>query len=59
MLCVYTDGKVSMILIRKCVPKMQDFSRVDALQAVTYTVHRKSVSTKETARDRHIVTRHH
>jgi len=48
-----------MILIRKCVPKMKDFSRVDALQAVTYTVHRKSVSTKETARDRHIVTTHH
>ena len=32
------DGKVSVVLNRNCFPKMKDFSRLDALQAVTYTV---------------------
>jgi len=37
-LCVYMDGKVSMVFNRDCFPKMTDFSRLGALQAVTYTV---------------------
>ena len=38
MLCVYMDGKVSMVFNRNCLPKMKDFSRLGALQAVMYTV---------------------
>jgi len=45
MLCVYVDGKVSVVFNRNCFPKMKDFSWLDALQAVTYTV-RVVVSTK-------------
>jgi len=37
-LCVYMDGKVSMVFNRNCSPKMTDFSRLGALQAVTYTI---------------------
>jgi len=32
------DGKVSMVFTRNCFPKMTDFSRLGALQAVTYTL---------------------
>ena len=32
------DGKVSMVFNRNCFPKLTDFSRLGALQAVTYTV---------------------
>jgi len=32
------DGKVSMVFNRNCFSKMKDFSRLDALQAVKYTV---------------------
>jgi len=32
------DGKVSMVLNRNCFPKMTDFLRLGALQAVTYTL---------------------
>jgi len=32
------DGKVSMVLNRDCFSKMKDFSRIGALQAVTYSV---------------------
>ena len=32
------DGKVSVVFNRSCFPKMTDFSRLGALQAVTYTV---------------------
>ena len=45
-----------MVFNPNCFPKMKDFSRVGALQEVTYTV---SGSTKEMARDRHIVTTDH
>jgi len=38
MLCAYVDGKVSIVFSRNCFPKMTDFSRLDAIQAVTYTV---------------------
>jgi len=38
MLCVYMDGKVSMVFNRNCFPKVKDFSRLGTLQAVTYTV---------------------
>ena len=38
MLCAYVDGKVSIVFSRDCFPKMTDFSRLDAIQAVTYTV---------------------
>ena len=32
------DGKVSMVFNRNCFPKMTDFSRLGALQAVTCTI---------------------
>jgi len=32
------DGKISMVFSRNCFPKMTDFSRLGALQAVTYTL---------------------
>jgi len=32
------DGKVSVVFNRNCFPKMKDFARLGALQAVTYTV---------------------
>jgi len=32
------DGKVSMVFNRYCFPKLTDFSRLGALQAVTYTL---------------------
>jgi len=32
------DGKVSMVFNRNCFPKMTDFSRLGALQAVTYII---------------------
>jgi len=32
------NGKVSMVFNRNCFPKMTVFSRLGALQAVTYTV---------------------
>ena len=35
-LCVYMDGKVSMVFNRNCFPKMTDISRLGALHAVTY-----------------------
>jgi len=37
---IYVDEKVyvSVVFNRNCFPKMTDFSRLDALQAVTYTV---------------------
>jgi len=38
MLCVYIDGKVLMVFNRNCFSKMKDFSRLGAIQAVTYTV---------------------
>jgi len=38
MLCVYMDEKVSIVFSCNCFPKMKDFSRLDALQAVMYTV---------------------
>ena len=38
MLCAYMDGKLSIVFNRNCFPKMTDFSRLGALQAVTYTV---------------------
>ena len=38
MLCVYVDEKVYVVFNRNCFPKMKDFSRLDALQAATYTV---------------------
>jgi len=31
-------GKVSMVFNSNCFPKMKDFSRLGALQAVTYTL---------------------
>jgi len=37
-LCVYMDGKVSMVFNRSCFPKMTDFSRLGVLQTVTYTL---------------------
>jgi len=37
-LYVHMDGKVSMVFNRNCFPKMTDFSRLGALQAVTYTL---------------------
>jgi len=30
------DGKVSIVFNRNCFPRMRDFSRLGALQAVTY-----------------------
>jgi len=38
MLCVYMDGKVYIVFICNCFTKMKYFSRLGALQAVTYTV---------------------
>jgi len=38
MLCVYIDGKVLMVFNRNYFSKMKDFSRLGAIQAVTYTV---------------------
>jgi len=37
---IYVDEKVyvSVVFNRNCFPKLKDFSRLDALQAVTYTV---------------------
>jgi len=32
------DGKVYIVFNRNCFPKMTEFSRLGALQAVTYTV---------------------
>jgi len=46
MLCVYMDGKVSMVFNRNCFPKMKYFSRLGDLQACSH-VHRKSGSIKE------------
>jgi len=37
-LCVYMDVKVSAVFNRSCFPKMTDFSRLGALQAVTHTL---------------------
>jgi len=50
------DGKVYMVFNCNCFPKMTDFSRLGALQAVTYMIHTKSDSIKGMAQDRHIVT---
>ena len=38
MLCVYMDGKVSMVFNLNSFPKMTDISMLGALQAVTFTV---------------------
>jgi len=35
MLCVYTNGKVSVVC--NCFPKIKHFSRLVPLQGVTYT----------------------
>jgi len=48
------NGKVSTVYNRNCFPKMTDFSRLGALQAVTYTI--KVVVSKKL---REIVTTHH
>jgi len=53
------DGKVYMVFNRNCFSKMKAFSKLGALQAVTYTVHRKCGSVKEMVRDSHAVTTHH
>ena len=55
-----TDGKVSMVFNRNSFPQMTDFSRLGALQAVTYTL--KVVVSKKLRQnppDRHIVTTLH
>ena len=44
------------IFNRNYFPKMKDFSRLGALQAVMYTV---KVVVSEISRDNHIVTTHH
>jgi len=38
MLCVYMDGKVSVVFNRNCFPEITDFSRFGTLQAVTFTL---------------------
>ena len=45
-----------MVFDRNWFPKMTDFSRLGALQAVTYTL---KVIVSKMARDRHIVIIHH
>jgi len=50
-------GKYLWSLIATFFPKMTDFSWLDALQIVTYTVNSGTI--KEMARDRHIVITHH
>jgi len=50
------DAKVSVVINRNCFPKTTDFSRLGALQAITYTV--KVVVSKKWP-DRNIVTTHH
>ena len=37
-LCVYMNGKLSVVCNRNCFPKLKDFSRLGPLEAVVYTV---------------------
>ena len=57
MLCVYVIGKVSVVVNCNCFLKMKDFSRLGALQAVTYTV--KVVVSKKWCKIDTLLTTYH
>jgi len=57
-LCIYMNGKVSVVFNRNCFPKMKDFSKLAPVRTGSH-VHRKSGSIKEMVQDMHIVTTHH
>jgi len=59
MLCVYINGKISVVFNRNCFPKMKDFSRLAPPLAGSH-VHRKSGRPiiKEMVQERHVVTIH-
>jgi len=55
-MCVYMDGKVSMVFNRICFLNERLFK---GRRPTGSHVHRKSGRVKEMARDIHIVTTHH
>jgi len=56
-LCVYINGKASMVFNRNCFPKLKNFSRLGPIHAVMYT--RKSGGIIEMVQNKHIVTTYH
>ena len=56
-LCVYMNGKLSVVCNRNCFPKLKDFSRLGPPRGSR--VHRKSGGVKEMVQNRHIVTTYH
>ena len=57
MLCVYMNGKVSVVFNRYCLLKMKDYSRLCHTKGSD--LHRKCVSIEEVVQDGHAVTTHH
>jgi len=56
-LCVYMNGKVSVVSNRNYFPKMKDFSRLGPPRG--NHVHHKSGIIKQMVQDKHVVATHH